>query len=510
MNFELKSLDLAGAAAEKSEALVVLVPEALAKSGKSSLSLLIEQSGKAGDFEGKAGKLLQTYRVDGVAAPKVVLAGMGDGSAKQVRQAVSAACAVLKGSKIKKLVLAFASTPQAGAIRAAVLAVADTTYVYTTTKPKAEGRSLTRVLLGLPEAAPWRAELALGQALATGIEFTKEWGNRPANHATPTLLAQAAKGLTKLAKIKCEVLGPREVEKLGMHTFMSVAQGSKEPLRFIVLRYEGAAKTAAPHVLVGKGITFDTGGISIKPSAEMDEMKFDMCGAASVLGVFRALGEIQPNINVVGLIPACENMPDGGAVKPGDVVTSMSGQTVENLNTDAEGRLVLCDALHYAARFKPAAVIDIATLTGACVVALGGVRSGVFANDDGLAQALLEAGDTALDPGWRLPLDDEYGEGLKSNFADVANVAGRAGGAVTAAKFLQRFVGTTRWGHLDIAGTAWRSGAAKGATGRPVGLLVHYLLGQAGSPAKTVTPRTAARRQAVAKTAPRAVAKRVA
>jgi leucyl aminopeptidase len=277
-----------------------------------------------------------------------------------------------------------------------------------------------------------------------------------------------------------------------------------------VLRYDGAAKTAAPHVLVGKGITFDTGGISIKPSAEMDEMKFDMCGAASVLGVFRALAEIQPNINVVGLIPACENMPDGGAVKPGDVVTSMSGQTVENLNTDAEGRLVLCDALHYAARFKPAAVIDIATLTGACVVALGGVRSGVFANDDGLAQALLEAGDTALDPGWRLPLDDEYGEGLKSNFADVANVAGRAGGAVTAAKFLQRFVGSARWGHLDIAGTAWRSGAAKGATGRPVGLLVHYLLGQAGGAAKTAAPRAAVRRQPAAKAAPRTAAKRAA
>jgi leucyl aminopeptidase len=238
---------------------------------------------------------------------------------------------------------------------------------------------------------------------------------------------------------------------------------------------------------VGKGITFDTGGISIKPAPEMDEMKFDMCGAASVLGTFRALADIRPAINVVGLIPTCENMPDGRAIKPGDVVTSMSGQTIEILNTDAEGRLILCDALTYAKRFEPRAVIDIATLTGACVVALGGVRSGLFANSDTLAQALLAAGDSALDPCWRLPLDDEYAEGLKTHFADVANVAGRAAGAVTAAKFLQRFASGMDWAHLDIAGSAWKSGAAKGATGRPVGLLVHYLL-EAASQGKLAAP----------------------
>ena len=220
-------------------------------------------------------------------------------------------------------------------------------------------------------------------------------------------------------------------------------------------------------VLVGKGITFDTGGISLKPAAEMDEMKFDMGGAASVLGVFQALAQLQPAINVVGLIPASENMPGGAAVKPGDVVTSMSGQTIEILNTDAEGRLVLCDALTYAARFKPRAMVDIATLTGACVIALGGLRSGMFSPSDELARALEQAGDAALDPCWRMPLDEEYGEGLKSNFADMGNVAGRAGGAVTAAKFLQRFVGDIPWAHLDIAGTAWKSGAAKGGTGRP-------------------------------------------
>jgi leucyl aminopeptidase len=259
-----------------------------------------------------------------------------------------------------------------------------------------------------------------------------------------------------------------------------VAQGSHEPLRFIVLNYQGGAKSQAPVVLVGKGITFDTGGVSLKPAAEMDEMKFDMCGAASVLGTFRALGELQPAINVVGLIPACENMNDGKAIKPGDVLKSMSGQTIEVLNTDAEGRLILCDALTYAKRFAPAAVIDIATLTGACVIALGGVRSGLFSADDALAAALEQAGEASLDRCWRMPLDDDYAEGLKSNFADMANIAGRAAGAVTAAKFLQKFTADYPWAHLDIAGTAWKSGAAKGSTGRPVGLLVSYLLGRVG------------------------------
>ncbi len=269
-----------------------------------------------------------------------------------------------------------------------------------------------------------------------------------------------------------------------MGAIMAVAQGAEQPLRFIELHYRGAAKDAPAVVLVGKGITFDTGGISIKPAGEMDEMKFDMCGAASVLGVFKALAELQPALNVVGLIPACENMPDGRAVKPGDVVTSMSGQTIEILNTAAAGRLVLCDALTYAARLKPAALIDIATLTGACVIALGGVRSGLYANRDDLAQALQQAGDASLDLCWRMPLDDDYADGLKSNFADMGNVAGRAGGSITAAKFLQKFVGDIPWAHLDIAGTAWKGGAAKGSTGRPVGLLFQYLLTQAAAPAK--------------------------
>jgi leucyl aminopeptidase len=269
-----------------------------------------------------------------------------------------------------------------------------------------------------------------------------------------------------------------------MGAFMAVAQGSAEPLRFMVLRYNGAARTQAPVVLVGKGITFDTGGISIKPAGEMYEMKFDMGGAASVLGVFEALAHSRPKLNVVGLIPSCENMPDGRAVKPGDVVTSMSGQTIEVLNTDAEGRLILCDALTYAKRFKPHSVIDVATLTGACVIALGAVRSGLFSGDDALAQALTQAGERSHDLCWRMPLDDAYAEGLKSNFADMGNIAGRAAGSITAAKFLQKFTADMRWAHLDIAGTAWRSGAAKGSTGRPVPLLHQYLLDVASGQAK--------------------------
>ena len=477
MNFELLSLDLTGAAKQPADALIVLIPAAF-KPGKDVLGGLIAQALKAEDLETKAGKLLALYRPAQAKAPRVLLVGVGEGTARQVRLALGAALGALRsgGPAVKRLALCFAVAPQAGAVRAAVLTVADASYVYTTTKSKAEGRSLARVSLGLPKAAAGQTEFDQAVAAVAGIELAKEWANRPANHATPTDLAQAARGLAKFPKISCQVLGPREVAKLKMGSFMAVAQGSEQPLRFIVLQYKGAPASQAPTVLVGKGITFDTGGISIKPAGEMDEMKYDMGGAASVLGVFRALGELKPAINVVGLIPSCENMPDGKAVKPGDVVTSMSGQTIEILNTDAEGRLILCDALSYAERFKPQAVVDIATLTGACVIALGAVRSGLFSSDDALAQRLLAAGETAQDLAWRMPLDDDYAEGLKSNFADVANIAGRAGGAITAAKFLQRFTAKFAWAHLDIAGTAWKSGAAKGATGRPVGLLLEFLL----------------------------------
>jgi leucyl aminopeptidase len=485
MELKLIAQDLTQTSKTACDALIVLVPESFAQSKSkttSNLTDLISQALKEADFEAKTGKLLQIYRSNHTAATRTVLVGAGDGSVKSIKTAVTAAVSAIKSTSTKKLVICLSeleNVSEEGA-KATVLCAADASYVYTSTKTKVEPRKLTSITVAVDKEAINATDLIAAQAYITpamsGIEFAKEWGNRPANHATPDLLGKAAKSLSKYKNISVDVLGLKEVTKLGMGSFMSVAQGSDQPLRFIVLKYNGAAKTVAPTVLVGKGITFDTGGISLKPAPEMDEMKFDMCGAASVLGTFRALAGIQPKLNVIGLIPACENMPSGKAVKPGDVVTSMSGQTIENLNTDAEGRLVLCDALTYAERFKPAAVIDIATLTGACVIALGAVRSGLFSANDDLANALLKAGESCGDPCWRMPLDDEYGEGLKSNFADMANVAGRAAGSVTAAKFLQKFTASYPWAHLDIAGTAWKSGAVKGSTGRPVLLLLNYLL----------------------------------
>ena len=490
MNFELKTLSLAAAAKSSSEVLIVLISDQF-QAGKDPVSLLIEKAIKAKDFSSKTGKVLHAYAAPGVSATKLVFLGVGAAKAVDMRSAMTGLTASLKAAETKKLTVVSPESLSASSMQALLVALAEGTYVYGTTKSKPATRALTQVSLGLPSV-----NLSLQNALKAtvgmiqGIEFAKEWANRPANHATPTMLAKAALALAKSGAMSCEVLGPKEVAKLGMGSFMAVAQGSAEPLRFIVLKYQGGAKSEAPTVLVGKGITFDTGGISIKPAGQMDEMKFDMGGAASVLGIFKSLSAIKPQINVIGLIPACENMPDGLAVKPGDVVTSMSGQTIEILNTDAEGRLILCDALTYAERFKPHAVIDIATLTGACVIALGAVRSGMFATEDPLAEALLKAGDEAMDLCWRMPLDDEYADSLKSNFADVANVGGREGGAITAAKFLHRFTKKYPWAHLDIAGTAWKGGGSKGATGRPVGLLLHYLLSQQSSKSNATSKKT--------------------
>lgn len=477
MNFELKPLNLSAAASIKTDALIVLV-DPKSKNGRDAVSQLIAKALASGDLDASPGKCLSIWQPAGVTASRLVLVSIGEGRASQIRQAVTVAVTALKASSPKNLVVWLSEFAE-NRLQVAAQAVSDASYVYTFTKPSAKASSLKRVVLALPSADKVKAaekDFVQACALVAGVALAKEWGNRPANHATPTLLAKAAIALGKQKRMQCTVLGPAQIEKLGMGSFAAVARGSAEPAKFIVLQYQGATKAQAPTVLVGKGITFDTGGISLKPGPGMDEMKFDMCGAASVLGVFEALAHLQPAINVVGLIPTCENMPDGTALKPGDVVTSMSGQTIEVLNTDAEGRLILCDALTYAKRFKPRAVIDIATLTGACVISLGHVRSGLFSTSDDLANALLEAGESSLDLCWRLPLDDEYAEGLKSNFADVANVAGRDGGAITAAKFLQRFAKDFPWAHLDIAGAAWKSGAAKGATGRPVGLLLQYLL----------------------------------
>ncbi len=308
------------------------------------------------------------------------------------------------------------------------------------------------------------------------MALTKDLGNLPGNVCTPTYLADTARKLAREFKLKAEILGPKQIEALKMGSFLSVARGSVQPPQFIVLKYEGGPARQAPIVLVGKGVTFDTGGISLKPGEAMDEMKYDMCGAGSVLGTIRAVAEMGLKLNVIAVVPATENMPGGKATKPGDVVTSMSGQTIEVLNTDAEGRLILCDALTYAERFKPAAVIDVATLTGACIIALGHVNWGLFSKSDALADELLAAGRATGDTAWRLPVEEEYQEQLKSNFADVANIGGRPAGSVTAACFLARFTEKYEWAHLDIAGTAWKSGAAKGATGRPVPLLTQFLI----------------------------------
>ena len=486
MKFEIRKSSLKQTLEGAHDALLVLWPDEVDSTGE--LASWLTQARQHGDFKTTTGSTLQSYGMPGVKARHVVATACGAGTARDLRKAVRAGWSALKGAPLKQLAIFWAGRQPLSeqALQALATELADASYVYASTLSKPNRRSLSRITLCLPQISePQRQALAQAQAMVQGIELAKEWANRPANHATPSHLADAARALAKKPGIQCKVLGPREVSKLGMGSFLAVAKGAVEPLRFIVLEYKPRQAVGAPIVLVGKGITFDTGGISMKPAAEMDEMKFDMSGAASVLGVFEALAELQPSVHVVGLIPATENMPDGQAVKPGDVVTSMSGQTIEILNTDAEGRLVLCDALTYAERYKPRAVIDIATLTGACVIALGAVRSGLFTADDALAQALASAGDAADDLCWRMPLDDEYAEGLKSRFADVANVAGRAAGSVTAAKFLQRFAGQFAWAHLDIAGTAWRSGVAKGATGRPVGLLLHYLLAQQGETRKT-------------------------
>ncbi|MBN2691421.1 MAG: leucyl aminopeptidase [Burkholderiaceae bacterium] len=471
----------------KTDVLVVFVPEGRGVSGLAdadALDDLIAQLAVDGDFKAKPGSTLLLHRPAAVAARRLLLVGLASKpEMRDWKKALQFAAGVLKSLPVAQAhLLCVNGLDTLAELTPTVFS--DVFYRYDTTRtvdekeqPRLDAVQICAVgaEAGLTHA---KAALQQSESVAIGVRLARELANLPANYCTPVYLGDMAKKLAKFHNLSCKVLGRPELEKLGMGSFLAVAQGSVQPPRFIVLEYHGAGKKDAPHVLVGKGVTFDTGGISLKPGAEMDEMKFDMCGAASVLGAFEAIARIKPKLNVVGLIAATENMPDGGAVKPGDVVTSMSGQTIEILNTDAEGRLILCDALTYAARYKPQSVVDIATLTGACVIALGKVNSGLFTEDDALANALLEAGRAALDPCWRLPLEADYADALKSNFADVANIGGRPAGAITAACFLWRFAKDYRWAHLDIAGTAWNSGANKGATGRPVPLLVHYLLSQ--------------------------------
>jgi leucyl aminopeptidase len=484
MDFRHQIAAPAGLAGIDVDALILIVADNVDPALAAPLSDLISSAVGEGDLMMKKGRSLFLYRPVGVAARRVVVAVAGDATAKAFKSALAEGLASLKSSGAQTLGIAAASAVQLteAHAEAAVLATADATYLYTHSKPSATpgwAPKLVTLYGGKGDARAIQQGLRRGSAIAAGVKLAREFANRPGNHCTPTWLGQQAKKLGKEFELDVEVLDRKGIEKLGMGSFLAVAQGSAEPPRFIVARYGGAAKGQAPVVLVGKGITFDTGGISIKPAAEMDEMKFDMGGAASVLGTLAAIATLKPRVNLVCIVPTCENMPGGRAVKPGDVVTSMSGQTIEILNTDAEGRLILCDALTYAERFQPAVVVDVATLTGACVIALGHHHSGLFTTDDAIASRMQAASAAAQDPCWRMPLDEEYDEALKSNFADMGNVGGRPGGAITAAMFLRRFTGKYPWAHLDIAGTAWKSGAKKGATGRPVGLLTHFVLSHA-------------------------------
>jgi len=446
---------------------------------------------KRGDINGKLNQTLLLHELNGIASPRVLLVGCGKQalSDSQYRTLLRTAVQKLMDISIKHAVSALAEVDVTerdvtGKIQLASETVSHALYRYDQTKSeKTPAPNLKQWSWWLEDKTQHKAAQAAahnGAAIAKGMALTRELGNLPGNICTPSYLASQAKKLAKSHALKVTILDQKRIEELKMGSFLSVAKGSRQPPRLIVMEYHGSKKAGHPVVLVGKGITFDSGGISIKPGAAMDEMKYDMCGAASVFGTLLAVSELKLPINVVGVVPTCENLPDGNASKPGDIVTSMSGQTIEILNTDAEGRLILCDALTYSEKFKPRAVVDIATLTGACVVALGKQASGLLGNDQALMDKLISAGQRSDDRTWQLPLWEEYQDQLKSNFADMANIGGRDAGTITAACFLARFTKKLKWAHLDIAGVAWDSGANKGATGRPVPLLVNYLISEAG------------------------------
>jgi len=468
---------------------LTLAAELLDNAAHHHLSEIIRR----GDMEGKAGSTLLLHNVPGTLCDRVLLVGLGkekEFGDKEFAEAIRTAVRTLNETGAFDGTLFLTETgvrkrSSAWRVRQASIAAQEAVYRFDQFKSKKDKvrrplRKLTFVVDRRGELAAAEEALSQGQAIADGMTLCKDLGNLPGNVCTPTHLAETAQHLAAEHKIDCEILERDTMAELGMHSLLSVAQGSRQAPKLIVLQYKGDKSDAKPIVLIGKGITFDSGGISLKPAPEMDEMKYDMCGAASVLGTLKAAAGMKLPLNLTVIVPAAENMPGGSASRPGDIVTSMSGQTIEILNTDAEGRLILCDALSYAARFEPDTVIDVATLTGACVIALGHVASGLYANNDALARELIQAGEEAHDRVWQMPLWNDYQEQLKSPFADMANVGGRAAGSVTAACFLSRFTRKYVWAHLDIAGTAWKSGTDKGATGRPVPLLVHYLLKRAG------------------------------
>lgn len=493
MNFQAKAFD---PTTLKTDCLILALFDETSLSGAANAidaacEKLISKLIKDGDFKAGLGKTLVLPSVPGIAASRLLLVGLGkkaDFNNDKFRKAMTSLAKATVDTPAKSVAFAIDDIELSTADNdwkscqfAQSLTLA--TYKYDFTKSeKTKPVVLKTVVLGADKesVAAIKSGMTRGQGIATGMNYTRELGNLPGNICTPAYLANQARELARnQPKMTTKILKEKEMQALGMGSLLSVSAGSDQEAHLIVMEYKGAAKTKKPYVLVGKGITFDTGGISLKPGLNMDEMKFDMCGAASVFGTMKTLLELQPNINVVGVVAASENMPNGKATKPGDIVTSMSGQTIEVLNTDAEGRLVLCDALTYVERFKPETVIDIATLTGACIVALGNHACGLYSNNDDFAAELHQLSMSVGDKAWHMPLFDEYQQQLDSNFADIANIGGPAGGSVTAACFLSRFTKGYTWAHLDIAGVAHVSGAAKGATGRPVPLLAEYLLSKA-------------------------------
>jgi len=494
MDFSIKAFDTKNTlAAAKTGCVAVAVFEnkklsaaaqALDANGAISAAL------KSGDISGKPGSTLLLRGVAGLSAARVLLVGMGADdivSEKSFASAVGAALKVFATLGSSDAIIAFPldsvkERDANWALRALVVAASEAEFRTDGQKSKKDPAltGVRKITVAAPDGGVNKTVLTQAAAIANGMNLTKELGNLSANVCTPTFLANTARKLADDYGFDIEVLERKQLEALKMGSFLSVTRGSDEAPKFIVLKHNGGKSKDAPVVLVGKGITFDTGGISLKAGPGMDEMKYDMCGAGSVLGTFRAIGEMGLKLNVVGIVAACENMPSGRATKPGDIVTAMNGTTIEVLNTDAEGRLVLCDALSYAERFKPAVVVDIATLTGACIVALGHHTSGLFTRDDAahdaLADELLTAGKQTGDVAWRFPLGEIYNDQLKSNFADLANIGTPGAASITAACFLENFTRKYTWAHLDIAGTAWKSGANKGATGRPVPLLTTFLM----------------------------------
>ena len=461
---------------------------ASAKKADKSMGGIIQRLVDDGDIKGTSGSILMIPGHSNGPARRVLTVGLGkahESGVAEYKQAVDSAAAALARLPIRNATVTLAETTVADRdvserLRLLAYGVCDATYQFDQTKStKERKRPLARVTFSVGSRAVSlrdRRAIRESQAISNGVKLSRDLSNLPGNICTPSYLAAQARKLQRSHGLKVTVLDEKRMEQLKMGSLLSVSRGSRQPAKFIIMEHWGAAQNQRPAVLVGKGLTFDAGGISLKPAGGMQEMKYDMCGGASVFGALSAVAELGLPLNVVGIVPSSENLPDGAANKPGDIVTSMSGKTIEILNTDAEGRLILCDALTYAERYKPAAIVDIATLTGACVIALGHPASGVFSNDDTLADQLLEAGEQTRDRAWRLPLWDEYHEQLKSGFADIANVGGRGAGAVTAACFLSRFTEKMKWAHMDIAGTAWKTNTKTGSTGRPVPLLTQFLI----------------------------------